>query len=1163
MSNNDFIIENGVLTKYTGNGGDVVIPDGVTSIGQDAFRDCTGLTGITIPDSVTSIGDSAFCDCKGLTSITIPDSVTSIGDYAFHNCVGLTGINIPDSVTSIGKNAFCLCKGLTSVTISDSVTSIGDSAFYGCKGLTSITIPDNVTSIGDSAFRGCKGLTSITIPDSVKYIVHSAFSGCKGLTSITIPDSVKNIGMAAFSGCDGLTSITIPDSVTSIDGFAFENSTGLTSIIIGNSVTSIGNHAFRGCTGLTSIEVNEGNTVYHSAGNCLIETESKTLIAGCKSSVIPDDGSVTSIGYGAFWGCTGLTSITIPDSVTNIDNYAFFSCNGLTSVTIGNSVTNIGERAFQHCTGLTSITIPYSVTSIDIGAFGGCTGLTNIIIGNSVTSIGDEAFSYCTGLTSVTIPDSVTSIGRLAFNKCIGLTSVTIGNSVTSIGRAFEGCIGLTSIEVAEGNTVYHSAGNCLIETESKTLIWGFNNSVIPDDGSVTSIDVCAFRGCIGLTSVTIPDSVTSIGYGAFECCTELTGVTIGNSVTSIGEHAFYRCAGLTNVKIPDSVESIDRSAFEYCTGLTGVTIGNSVTNIGKNAFYGCTGLTEATIPSSVTSIGDYAFGCTGLTSISIPDSMKTLGVMAFKNCESLVELKLPNSALTFDKDMIDNESAIFQGCSSLTSVTIPGTIKTVPSKAFRDCSGLRKVVIEDGVTTIENAAFYDCVSLESVTIPKSIKKIESSAFSGCEKLKNAEGYIIIDGWLLDSPQAKSLTIPNGVETITENSLHSGTEYICFPDSVKMIEENPVGFGWGNPVSNIPEGYLQQTVKLPDNVTGRLLKTDSWKEQVTDKDYAALYLFQLGKNIQQFIKDSMDKEPDKKLKLMCDILSKGGKTAYFTKAVDYCISHKDDISSDTVNTLIKILNASKMKPLAEKLNSYLTPGKEKASENAVKIEDPIFIYKSIDRFDANSLFKNIFGSDDIKKIKLPTDKKYMTVIDKHEFTVKTLISKRMKNRFEHQYYEMYDAFTAISTMRSKEEVLEEIDRMDPMRHSDAFMLAAPEFKKDLPELSEEQIELRKKFIASVAYLISDEKVINQIAQLVPKKKNGTFMKGRTIRIAGSGMAFGKDKVLDIYGKTTSDLTLEIYFDERYVKPDDLALMSEDYVCTHTKSLGLSEYINAE
>ena len=199
----------------------VVMQQGVTSIGDHAFWDCSGLTSVTIPDGVTSIGDSAFSGCAALTSVTIPEGVTSIGDYAFAYCVSLTSVTIPDGVTSIGDSAFSGCTALTSVTIPGSVTSIGGGAFSGCTSLTSVAIPSSVTEIGGSAFSGCTGLTSVTIPDSVTSIGDSVFSGCTALTAVTISDGVTAIGGSTFSNCIRLAKVTIPKSVTSIGKNAF------------------------------------------------------------------------------------------------------------------------------------------------------------------------------------------------------------------------------------------------------------------------------------------------------------------------------------------------------------------------------------------------------------------------------------------------------------------------------------------------------------------------------------------------------------------------------------------------------------------------------------------------------------------------------------------------------------------------------------------------------------------------------------------------------------------------------------------------------------------------------------------------------------------------------------------------------------------------------
>ena len=223
----------------------VVIKDGVTSIGADAFSNCKSLTSIKIPNSVTVIGNSTFENCKSLTSITIPNSVTSIGNYAFLGCIRLTSITIPDSVTSIGLQTFAYCESLTSITIPNSVTSIGNKAFQDCTSLTSRTIPNSVKSIG-SAFFGCTSLTSITIPNSVTSIGDGAFAYCESLTSITIPNSVTSIGHSAFAYCTSLTSITIPNSVTKIGNGAFEACTNLTSIIIDREVYEKTSSAFNG-----------------------------------------------------------------------------------------------------------------------------------------------------------------------------------------------------------------------------------------------------------------------------------------------------------------------------------------------------------------------------------------------------------------------------------------------------------------------------------------------------------------------------------------------------------------------------------------------------------------------------------------------------------------------------------------------------------------------------------------------------------------------------------------------------------------------------------------------------------------------------------------------------------------------------------------------------
>ena len=429
---------------------DLIIPDGVTSIGNYAFSYCSSLTSVTIPNSVTSIGDYAFYNCSGLTSVTIPNGVTSIGNYAFYNCSSLTSIDIPNSVTSIGERAFSGCKSLTFATIGNRVTSIEEYTFYNCSSLTYVTIGNSVTSIRQYAFSGCSGLTSIMIPNSVISIGSYAFSSCSSLTSATIGNSVTSIGERAFSGCSSLTSATIGNSVTSIGKGAFSGCKSLTSLEIPNSVISIGNEAFKNCSNLTSV-------------------------------IIPS--SVTSIGNSVFSGCSSLTSVHISDiaawckiafsdSYANPLRYAYnLYLNGtlVANLIIPDGVTRIGDYAFYGCS-LTSVTIPNSVTNIESNAFNSCGSLTSAMIGNSVTSIGGSAFSNCSSLSSITCQAvNPPSLGTNVFNnvdKSIPLYVPAQSISAYSAADQWKDFF-LKSIEDVKGTIVWKNYDGSVLATDN------------------------------------------------------------------------------------------------------------------------------------------------------------------------------------------------------------------------------------------------------------------------------------------------------------------------------------------------------------------------------------------------------------------------------------------------------------------------------------------------------------------------------------------------------------------------------------------------------------------------------------------------------------------------------------------------------------------------
>ena len=571
----DLLMTRGSITIKSVYYQDLSFSETVVVIPEKVYVGSTELT-------VTSIGNRAFKSCSNMESVTIPEGVTSIGESAFAGCTSLTSVTIPEGVTSIGMNAFALCKGLTSVTIPSSVASIGVHSFYGCSGLTSVTIPEGVMTIGEEAFESCSSLTSVTIPSSVTSIGSSAFSLCFNLTSVTISEGVQSIGSYAFSTCYNLTSVTIPSSVTSIGEKAFFYCYGLTS------VTSLIEEPFEISSNVFENRNNETGqydfttaTLYVPAGTKekylatpawnqfqnIVEMEDKNIQfadAAVKAICVEnwDTDGDGELSYAEAAAVTRLGQVfQLNTEITSFDELQYFT--GLTS---------IGDEAFSACSGLTSVTIPESVTSIGIEAFHGCSGLMSVTIPSSVTSIGEYAFEFCKGLTSLTIPSSVTSIDESAFRTCTGLTSITVeeGNSSYDSRNNCNAIIETATNTLIQGcpNTVIPdgvvSIGNYAFEGFSS-----MTSVTIPS--SVTSIGCEAFDGCSGLTSITIPEGVTSIDNDAFYNCSGLTSVAIPSSVTSIGESVFFGCTSLISVTslIAEPFE-IDSDVFRMWNEETG-----------------------------------------------------------------------------------------------------------------------------------------------------------------------------------------------------------------------------------------------------------------------------------------------------------------------------------------------------------------------------------------------------------------------------------------------------------------------------------------------------------------------------------------------------------------------------------------------------------------
>ncbi len=584
--------------------------------------------------------------------------------------------------------------------------------------------------------------------------------------------------------------------------------------------------------------------------NCISASAIEFTVDGVRYSVNNDNKTVTVAGYPSGSKPTG--DLTIPESVT-FGGISF-------------PVTSIGRSAFSGCSGLTSVTIPNSVTSIDTYAFVGCYGLTSVIIPNSVTSIGAWAFEYCKGLTSVTIGNSVTKIGSSAFYNCSGLTSVTIPNSVTSIGYdAFSGTAWYNNQPdglVYAGRVAYKYKGTMPSGT-----------CIVLKEGTI-GITESAFSGYSGLTSVTIPSSVKYIGSKAFSSSNELTEVVwnakscnIAYDSYSESSHPFYSCP-IIKLIVGDEVQQIPSYLMYKQIFLTSVTIPGSVTSIGDRAFSGCTNLTSVVwnakncsdfsssslapfkdltniktfeVGSEVERIPAYlCSGLTGLTSVTIPNSVTSIGRYAFSDCTGL------NSVTWNAKNCNDfsySNYAPFNSLTNIKSFEFGNEVEKIPADLCYGLTGLTSVTIPNSVTKIGDAAFYGCSGLTSVTIPNSVTSIGAWAFEGCSGLKtliwNAENcniktykkcyyvnhyecYIIYNASFFKCP-IETLIFGNEVKTIPSHLMSidyyegNGTSYYISNKTLTAVTI-------GNSVTSIgDEAFYNCTgltsVTIPNSVT--------------------------------------------------------------------------------------------------------------------------------------------------------------------------------------------------------------------------------------------------------------------------------------------------------------------------------------------------------
>ena len=519
------------LSRYKGKDTEVVVPDTlggapVTEIGESAFINNATITRVTLPDSVTKISGNAFANCSALTTVELSDNVTSIGGSAFAECWELRGFALPASLESLSYYTFGNCRSLDRLDFPATLTDAGSIAFSGCTGITEITVsPDNPVYYEDGQCIIIKKTKEILL-------------GCKN-SVIPNDGSVVSIAKRAFYGCLEGEELTVPEGIVSIGEYAFAHNKALRRVHLPASLASMEDGVFCACTEVRELTVSPENSVFHTAGNALIRTKTKELIAGFANTVIPTDGSVTVIGKYAFLDIGNLEHLDIPGSITEIGHAAFENCVLLSNVTLPAGLTKISNYAFKSCEGFTYVSVPENVTYIGEGAFYGCNHLVALEMGDKVTTLGTKAFYQCTALRHVHLSGGLKEVPMFTFDGCSSLETIAFPPSVTTIGSyVFRDCKALSAVT---------------IPTSVKSL----------------AASSSLFIGCTGIKSIYIPATVTSISKSIFSDCGKVNvyGET-GSAAESFCKTAKLNFCGTCTEHIPTAFETL--SATCTTPGLTG-----------------------------------------------------------------------------------------------------------------------------------------------------------------------------------------------------------------------------------------------------------------------------------------------------------------------------------------------------------------------------------------------------------------------------------------------------------------------------------------------------------------------------------------------------------------------------------------------------------------
>ena len=684
---------------------------------------------------VTGIGRHAFAGCDSLLSVSIPGTVKTIDRQAFYSCKMLRVIAIPDSVTVLGEKAFALCESLEDVEIGASLKTIVPSDFEGCTSLVRLSV-----SPGNPWLDSRDHCNAV-----IETASNTLLMGCK---TSRVPETLTAIGPSAFEDCTGLTDIEFPDAMTTMGASAFKGCKALTSITLPASLEAISDYLFMNCSSLQDITIQQAVT---SIG--------ASAFYGCAQlQGIQIPPSVTTVRYMAFSGCSSLRSIVFPNSVMTIESNVMQNCSNLVSAVLPDELKVIASGLFLNCKSLVTVNIPTTVERIEWGAFHGCSSLEAMQLPDGLTFIGINAFSH-TAIQTIDIPDSVTSLGWNVFENCTSLKQATIGNGVKIIGiETFKGCTGLQQLTL----------GN-----------------------AITEIEKDAFNGCYSLEAVSLPNSLKKLGYAAFSNCRSLRSVDLGEGVTSLDYFVFSGCSSLEEIKFPQSLKSINNLAFQGCTNLKNIDFG-AIESIGNGVFKNCTSLETITLPATLKGIGSAFRGCSNLRTVHLDAKDCSSGSVQWFDSGTITQL-------TFGQGVLTVPAGIAMNQTSLDTIVIPSSVKTIGSAAFYGCSQLTDIKFPQGLTAIGDRAVGNCRSLTSVTIPPKVSTMGSGAFWGCVNLttvnfnaKDCRGLTeqyYVDWWFENSP-ITWVNIGNNVERIPAKFVKNQPRItsITIPERVKVIE---------------------------------------------------------------------------------------------------------------------------------------------------------------------------------------------------------------------------------------------------------------------------------------------------------------------------------------------------------------------------------------